>query len=117
MRRPVLVTREIVQEIYPVDPDPAVPSTAQVSVAFTAEVMDFIPITLKRMPRLSEPGPLSMRAEHWHDLGPRPETVIYLPGSSPTSPRPPSQMRCYKTYVQAKSHHSLNLQEDTDHSL
>ena len=55
---PVPVTRDIVQEItslYPVDPDPAVPSTARVSVAFTAEVMDFIPITLKRMPRLSEP--------------------------------------------------------------
>ena len=31
--------------------------------------MDFIPITLKRMPRLSEPGPLGMRAEHWYDFG------------------------------------------------
>ena len=39
------------------------------SVAFTAEVMDFIPITLKRMPRFSEPGPLGTRAEHWYDFG------------------------------------------------
>ena len=69
---PVPVTKEIVQEIrslYPVDPDPAVPSSARLSVTFTAEVMDFIPITLKRMPRLSEPGPLGMRAEHWYDFG------------------------------------------------
>ena len=64
---PVPVTRDIVQEItslYLVDPVPAVPSTARVSHVFTAEVKDFIPITLKRMPRLSEPGPLGMRAEH-----------------------------------------------------
>ena len=47
----------------------------------------------------------------------RPETVIHLPGSLPTSPRPPSQRQCYNTHVQAKSHHSLNLREDTDHSL
>ena len=69
---PVPVTRDIVQEItslYRVDPDPAIPSTARVSHVFTAEVMDFIPITLKRMPRLSEPGPLGMRAEHWYDFG------------------------------------------------
>ena len=69
---PVPVTRDIVQEItslYPVDPDPADPSTARVSFAFTAEVVDSIPITLKRMPRLSEPGPLGMRAEHWYDFG------------------------------------------------
>ena len=25
--------------------------------------------TLRRMPRLSEPGPLGMRAEHWYDFG------------------------------------------------
>ena len=31
--------------------------------------MDFIPITLKRMPRLREAGPLGMRAEHWYDFG------------------------------------------------
>ena len=52
---PVPVTRDIVQEItslYPADLDPAVPSTARISHVFTAEVMEFIPITLKRMPRL-----------------------------------------------------------------
>ena len=30
---------------------------------------DHILSTLKRMPRLSEPGPLGMRAEHWYDFG------------------------------------------------
>ena len=69
---PVPVTRDIVQEItslYRVDPDPTVPSTARVSHVFTAEIMGFIPITLKRMPRPSEPGSLGMRAEHWYDFG------------------------------------------------
>ena len=69
---PVQVTKDIVQEItslYPVDPDPAVPSTTRVSQAFTAEITEQIPITLKRMPRLGEPGPLGMRAEHWYDFG------------------------------------------------
>ena len=69
---PVPVTKDIVQEItslYPVDPDPAVPSTTRVSQIFTAEVKDQIPITLRRMPRLSEPGPLGMRAEYWYDFG------------------------------------------------
>ena len=69
---PVPVTRDIVQDVrslYPVDPNPAVPSTTRVSHVFTAEVMEFIPITLKRMPRLSEPGPLGMRAMHWYDFG------------------------------------------------
>ena len=51
------------------DPDPAILSIAQVSHLFTAEVMDFIPITLKRVPRLSEPCPLGMSAEQWYDFG------------------------------------------------
>ena len=45
-RSPSPVTRDINQEItslYPVDPNPAIPSTAQVSHVFTAEVMEFIP--------------------------------------------------------------------------
>ena len=69
---PVPVTRDIVQEITSlnlVNPDTAIPSTAQVSHKFTAEVMEFIPTTLERMPRLGEPGPLGMRAEHWYDFG------------------------------------------------
>ena len=61
---PVLVTHEIAQEIaslYPTDPDPALP----LSHICTAQIAEFIPLTLKRLPRLSEPGPLGMRAEHW----------------------------------------------------
>ena len=69
---PVPVTRDIVQEIkglYPVDPDPAVPLGNQPTHTFTFQIAEFIPLTLKRMPRLSEPGPLGMRAEHWYDFG------------------------------------------------
>ena len=69
---PVPVTREIVQEItslYPVDPDPAVPSTTRVSHVFTAEIVEHIPITLKRMPRLSEPGPLACALSTGYDFG------------------------------------------------
>ena len=49
--------------------DPAVTSTARVSQVFTAEITEQIPITLKRMQRLSEPGPLGMRDEHRYDFG------------------------------------------------
>ena len=34
-----------------------------------SEVAEQIPSTLRKMPRLSEPGPLGMRAEHWYDFG------------------------------------------------
>ena len=71
---PVTVTRDIVQEIksvYPVDPDPAVPLNNQITHIFIFQIADFIPLTLRRMPRLSEPGPLGMRAEHWYDFGTR----------------------------------------------
>ena len=36
-------------------------------MVFQAEVASAIPITINKMPRLSEPGPLGMRAEHWYD--------------------------------------------------
>ena len=36
---------------------------------FLSEVAEHIPTTLRKMPRLSEPGPLGMRAEHWYDFG------------------------------------------------
>ena len=68
---PVPVTREIVQEIrglYPEDPDPAIPLNSPIPHIFSIQIAEFIPITLKRMPRLSEPGPLGMRAEHWYDF-------------------------------------------------
>ena len=69
---PVPVTRDIVQEIKslnPVDPDPATPLNNQLTHIFIFDIADYIPHTLKRMPRLSEPGPLGMRAEHWYDFG------------------------------------------------
>ena len=49
---PVPVTRDIVQEstsLYPVDPDPANPSTAQVSHVFIFQIAEFNPLTLKPM--------------------------------------------------------------------
>ena len=41
------------------------PVTRDINLEIT---MEFVPITLKRMPRLSELGPLGMRAEHWYDF-------------------------------------------------
>ena len=70
--RPVPVTEQIVQEIkslYPIDPEPPALAQAFVSGIFLSEVAEHIPTTLHKMPRLSEPGPLGMRAVHWYDFG------------------------------------------------
>ena len=69
---PVPVTEQIVQEIkslYPADPEPPPPVPAPVSALFLSEVAEHVPTTLRKMPRLSEPGPLGKRAEHWYDFG------------------------------------------------
>ena len=69
---PVPVTEQIVQEIkslYPADPEPPALVPAPVSALFSSEVAEHVPTTLRKMPRLSEPGPLGMRAEHWYDFG------------------------------------------------
>ena len=69
---PVPVTEQIVQEIkslYPADPEPPAPVSAPVSALFLSDVAEHVPATLRKMPRLSEPGPLGMRAEHWYDFG------------------------------------------------
>ena len=69
---PVPVTEQIVQEIkslYPTDPEPPAPASASISALFLSEVAEQVPSTLRKMPRLSEPGPLGMRAEHWYDFG------------------------------------------------
>ena len=68
----VPVTEQVVQEIkslYPADPEPLAPVPAPVSALFLSEVAEHVPTTLRKMPRLSEPGPLGMRAEHWYDFG------------------------------------------------
>ena len=49
--------------------DPAVAAQTPVSNLFLSQVAELMPSTLRRMPRLSEPGPLGMRAEHWYDFG------------------------------------------------
>ena len=62
---PVPVTEQIVQEIkslYSADSEPPAPVPAPVSA-------EHVPTTLRKMPRLSEPGPLGMRAEHWYFFG------------------------------------------------
>ena len=51
------------------DPDLATPLNNQITHIFLFEIADYIPHILKRMPRLSEPGPLGMRTEHWYDFG------------------------------------------------
>ena len=69
---PVPVTEQIVQEIkslYPVDPEPPAPIPDPISALFLSEVAEQVPSTLRKMHRLSEPGPLGMRAEHWYDFG------------------------------------------------
>ena len=70
-RPPSPVTRDMVQEItslYPTDPKQALPLATQISHIFALQTVEFIPLIVKRMPRLSEPGPLCMRAEHWYDF-------------------------------------------------
>ena len=60
----VPVTEQIVQEIkslYPADPEPPAPVQAPVSALFLSEVAKYVPTTFRKMPRLSEPGPLGMR--------------------------------------------------------
>ena len=69
---PVPVTEQIVQEIkslYPADPEPPAPASAPISALFLSEFAEQVPSTLRKMPRLSELGPLGMRAEHWYDFG------------------------------------------------
>ena len=69
---PVPVTEQIVQEIkslYPVDPEPPAPIPDPISALFLSEVAEQVPSMLRKTPRLSEPGPLGMRAEHWYDFG------------------------------------------------
>ena len=52
----------------PADPEPPAPVPAPVSTLFLSEVAEHVPTTLRKMPRLSEPGPLGMRVEHWYDF-------------------------------------------------
>ena len=56
------------ESLYPADPEPPAPAQAFVSGLFISDVAEHIPTTLRKMPRLSEPGPLGMRAEHWYDF-------------------------------------------------
>ena len=56
---PVPVTQEIVQEsrvLYPEDTDPAFPLNSQIPHIFIFQIAEFISLTLKRIPRLSETG-------------------------------------------------------------
>ena len=69
---PVPVSEQIVQEmksLYPTDPEPSAPVSAPISALFLSEVAEQVFSTLRKMHRLSEPGHLGMRAEHWYDFG------------------------------------------------
>ena len=61
--------REEIKSLYPTDPEPPEPASAPISALFLSEVAEHFPSTLRKMPWLSEPGPLGMRAEHWYDFG------------------------------------------------
>ena len=76
---PVPVTEQIVQEIkslYPVDPEPPAPIPDPISALFLSEVSEQVPSTLRKMPRLSEPGPLGMLREHQSSGNRNVETTI-----------------------------------------
>ena len=69
---PVPVTEQIVQEtknLHPTDREPPAPAQALVSNLLLSEVAELSPTTLRKMPRLSDPGLLGMRAEHRYDSG------------------------------------------------
>ena len=69
---PVPATEQIVQEIkslHPTDPEPPAPAQALVSDLFLSEVAELIATILQKIPPLSEPGLLGMRAEDWYDFG------------------------------------------------
>ena len=117
---PVPVTEQIVQEIeslYLADPEPPAPVPAPVSGLFLSEVAEHVPTTLRKMPRLSEPGPLGMRAEHWYDFGSLAgnsdlfvQVIAHIAAAAVPSP--------VLQYLKAdKSHLLPNLQEATDRSL
>ena len=62
----------MVQEIgslYSIDPEPPATISDPISARFLSEIAEQIPSTLRKMPPLSEPGPLGIRAEHWYDFG------------------------------------------------
>ena len=115
----VPVTEQIVQEIkslYPADPEPPAPALAPISALFLSEVAERVPTTLRKMPRLSEPRPLGMRAEHWYDFG-------SLAGNSDLFVQVIAQLQlqfpaqCYNTLKLDRSLHLPSLQEATDRSL
>ena len=60
---------KLFKSLYPTDPEPPAPVPAPVSALFLSEVAEHVPTVLRKMPRLSEPGTLGMRAEHWYDFG------------------------------------------------
>ena len=116
---PVPVTEQIVQEIkslYPADPEPPAPLSAPVSALFLSEVAEHVPTTLRKMPRLSEPGPLGMRAEHWYDFGSlagNSDLFVQVIAHIAAAAVPSSVLQYIKL---DRSHHLPNPQETTDHS-
>ena len=57
------------KSLYPTDPDAVAPAQTPVSNLFLSQVAELVPATLRKMPRLSEPGPLGMPAERWCEFG------------------------------------------------
>ena len=115
---PVPVTEQIVQEIkslYRADPEPPAPAKAFVSGLFISEVAEHIPTTLRKMPRLSEPGPLGMRAEHRYDFGSLAGTATCLCKLLHTLQQQQFPIQCHNTQKLDRSHPLPNPQEATDH--
>ena len=114
---PVPVTEQIVQEIkslYLADAEPPALVQAPVSALFLSEVAEHVLITLRKMPRLSEPA-LGMRAEHWYDFGSLAgnsdlfvQVIAHIAAAAVPNP--------VNTYKLERSHRLPNPQEATDNS-
>ena len=70
-------------------------SNTSVESFFLSEVTDLVPTTLRKMPRLSELGPLGMRAAHWYDFGDQAgDSNLLVQAVQHTSQRLQSRTRC-----------------------
>ena len=98
------------------DPEPPAPVSALVSALFLSEVAGHVPTTLRKMPRLSEPGPPGMRAEHWYDFGSlagKSDLFVQVIADIAAAAVPSSVLQKKLD----RSHHLPNPQEAADHSL
>ena len=114
---PVPVTEQIVQESPPKRPTQNLPLLPRhLCQTFSCQKWpSSSPPTLRKMPRLSEPAPLGMRAERWYDFGVlQPGTATCLRKLLHTVQPHQSHSLCCSTSRLDRSRHSPNPRMDTD---